>query len=36
MGEAYLERENETRGSHRFVCLIGKKGKVLLTFFTAQ
>ena len=35
MGEAYLER-NETRGSHRFVCLIGNKGKVLLTFFTAQ
>jgi len=36
MGEAYLERERETRGSHRFVCLIGNKGKVLLTFFTAQ
>ena len=35
MGEAYLER-NETRGSHRFVCLIGNKGKVLLTFFTEQ
>ena len=35
MGEAYLERK-ETRGSHRFVCLIGEKGKVLLTFFTAQ
>ena len=35
MGEAYLERK-ETRGSHRFVCLIGNKGKVLLTFFTAQ
>ena len=35
MGEAYLDR-NETRGSHRFVCLIGDKGKVLLTFFTAQ
>ena len=35
MGEAYLERK-ETRGSHRFVCLIGDKGKVLLTFFTAQ
>ena len=36
MGEAHLERERETRGSHRFVCLIGNKGKVLLTFFTAQ
>ena len=37
MGEAYLEtKENETGGSHRFVCLIGNKGKVLLTFFTAQ
>ena len=35
MGEAYLER-NETRGSQRFVCLIGNKGKVLLTFFTEQ
>ena len=37
MGEAYLEgKEKETGGSHRFVCLIGNKGKVLLTFFTAQ
>ena len=36
MGEAHLERERETRGSHRFVCLVGNKGKVLLTFFTAQ
>ena len=35
MGEAYLERK-ETGKSHRFVCLIGEKGKVLLTFFTAQ
>ena len=35
MGEAYLERET-TDHSHRFVCLIGGKGKVLLTFFTAQ
>ena len=35
MGEAYLERK-ETGGSQRFVCLIGEKGKVLLTFFTAQ
>ena len=35
MGEAYLEGK-ETGGNHRFVCLIGDKGKVLLTFFTAQ
>ena len=35
MGDAYLERK-ETDHSHRFVCLIGEKGKVLLTFFTAQ
>ena len=35
MGEAYLERK-QTAGSQRFVCLIGEKGKVLLTFFTAQ
>jgi hypothetical protein len=35
MGEAYLERKT-TDKSHRFVCLIGDKGKVLLTFFTQQ
>ncbi|BAT59542.1 hypothetical protein GJW-30_1_02075 [Variibacter gotjawalensis] len=35
MGEAYLERK-ETGGAHRFVCLIGEKGKVLLTFFTSK
>jgi hypothetical protein len=35
MGDAYLERK-ETGKSRRFVCLIGEKGKVLLTFFTAQ
>ena len=35
IGEAYLERK-ETGRSNRFVCLIGEKGKVLLTFFTAQ
>ena len=33
MGEAYLERK-ETGKSQRFLCLIGEKGKVLLTFFT--
>jgi hypothetical protein len=35
MGEAYLERK-ETGKAQRFVCLIGEKGKVLLTFFIAQ
>ena len=35
MGEAYLERK-ETGNNRRFLCLIGEKGKVLLTFFTAQ
>ena len=35
MGEAYLERK-ETGKSQRFVCLIGEKGKVLLTFFINQ
>ena len=35
LGEAYLER-NEPGGAYRFVCLIGEKGKVLLTFFTEQ
>ena len=35
LGEAYLERK-ETGKNQRFVCLIGEKGKVLLTFFTAQ
>ncbi|MDB5513030.1 MAG: hypothetical protein JWR08_2513 [Enterovirga sp.] len=35
MGEAYLER-NKSEKPYRFVCLIGDKGKVLLTFFTQQ
>lgn len=35
MGEAYFERK-EAGQAHRFVCLIGEKGKVLLTFFTSQ
>ena len=34
-GRGEIERK-ETGKSHRFVCLIGEKGKVLLTFFTAQ
>lgn len=35
MGDAYLERKG-TGKPQRFVCLLGEKGKVLLTFFTAQ
>ena len=35
MGEAYLERKDVGK-PQRFVCLIGEKGKVLLTFFMAQ
>jgi len=33
IGDAYLEKgKNDTRRT--FLCLIGEKGKVLLTFFT--
>ena len=35
MGEAYLEKR-ETGGAQHFLCLIGEKGKVLLTFFTTH
>jgi hypothetical protein len=35
MGDAYFEKK-ETGKGHRFVCLLGDKGKVLLTFFTSQ
>ena len=35
MGDAYLERKG-TDKPYRFLCLIGEKGKVLLTFFTQQ
>ncbi len=35
MGEVYLERK-ETGKSQRFLCLIGEKGKVLMTFFTTR
>ena len=35
MGDAYLERK-KTEKSYRFVCLVGEKGKVVLTFFTGQ
>jgi len=36
LGEAYIKRDKETGKPDRFVCLIGEKGKVLLTFFTAK
>jgi hypothetical protein len=36
LGEAYLSRKGVTGKADRFVCLLGEKGKVLLTFFTAQ
>ena len=36
LGEAYISRKGVTGKSDRFVCLLGDKGKVLLTFFTAQ
>ena len=36
LGEAYIARKQKTGKPDRFVCLLGEKGKVLLTFFTAQ
>lgn len=36
MGDAYIARGGQTGKPDRFVCLLGTKGKVLLTFFTAQ
>ncbi|MFK0335357.1 hypothetical protein ACIQUB_30040 [Rhizobium sp. NPDC090275] len=36
LGEAYISRKQQTGKPDRFVCLLGEKGKVLLTFFTAQ
>jgi hypothetical protein len=36
LGEAYIKRGKEAGRPDRFVCLIGEKGKVLLTFFTAK
>jgi hypothetical protein len=33
MGDAYLQRK-KTDKPNRFVCLVGEKGKVVLTFFT--
>ena len=35
MGEAYLERKEAAKSQH-FLCIVGEKGKVLLTFFTAR
>jgi hypothetical protein len=35
MGDAYLQREKNDK-PNRFVCLVGEKGKILLTFFTEQ
>lgn len=36
LGEAYIKRGTKAGKPDRFVCLIGEKGKVLLTFFTAK
>jgi len=36
LGEAYIARGGKTGAPDRFVCLLGEKGKVLLTFFTAK
>lgn len=33
IGDAYLQ-DNKSGRARRFVCLIGEKGKVLLTYFT--
>lgn len=35
IGDAYMERKGSGK-PYRFVCLIGEKGKVVLTFFTQQ
>lgn len=35
MGEVYLERKEVGKSQH-FLCIIGEKGKVLLTFFTTK
>jgi hypothetical protein len=32
MGEVYIERK-ETGAARQFLCIVGEKGKVLLTFF---
>ncbi len=33
MGESWLQTRRQEKG-RRFLCLIGERGKVLLTFFT--
>ena len=35
MGDVYLEKKGTGKAQH-FLCLIGDKGKVLLTFFAGQ
>lgn len=35
MGEAYLQTNRQDK-PRRFLCLIGEKGKVLLTYFTSR
>jgi hypothetical protein len=35
MGEAYLQTNKQDK-PRRFLCLIGEKGKVLLTYFTSH
>jgi hypothetical protein len=35
IGDAYMEKGNREK-RHTFLCLIGNKGKVLLTFFTEK
>ena len=35
MGDAYIERK-ETGKAQQFLCIIGEKGKVLLTFFATH
>lgn len=36
MGDAYIVRKERSEKPDRFVCLLGEKGKVLLTFFTSH
>jgi hypothetical protein len=36
LGEAYIAKGSDTGKPNRFVCLLGEKGKVLLTFFTSK
>ena len=36
LGDAYIVRKERSDKPDRFVCLLGEKGKVLLTFFTSH